>query len=258
MSTCRSLVACSFRAGAKPSRRISEEQRLVVTAERKVAYMLQQSLFRAVVTVAIILLACPILMPTFGQKGEQLQPKSEPEKVVPAFKGNGIARPSRSGQLITSPPPALGADVLAKLIGRAPGSVYARLTPSLPEVANRGALVFVHASEVEGGEGYAKWFALPVTGSDHEKVTEERANEEYLMLWLKSSANSKYVIDCFIGSPVPKIPFRVIALNSSETQTSTFAETKGHLIFMLEATTPAGMDFGFPAAAATGHSIPAK
>ena len=202
--------------------------------------MLHQIPFRPVVTVVIMLLACPILVrppAIFGQRREQVRPKSEAEKVVPAFKGSGIARPSRTGQLVTSPPPALGADVLAKLIGREPGSVYARLTPSLPEVANRGALVFAHASLVEGGEGYAKWYMPPVTGSKFEKVTEERGKEEYLMLWLKSSADSKYLIDCFIGGPVPKIPFRVIGLNTSETQTSTFAETKGHLIFMLETTT---------------------
>jgi len=63
---------------------------------------------------------------------------------------------------------------------------------------------------------------------------EAAQKEDYLALWLKSSANSKYLIDCVVSGQF--VPFKVIGPNLSASQISELPETKGHLIFTLDAT----------------------
>jgi len=85
----------------------------------------------------------------------------------------------------------------------APGTVYARLTPSRPEAGDYAALVFTRAHQVEGGEGYATWILLDVAGSsaeDKKKRQEEGTGQKLLGVWFKSEgANRRYLIDCAVN-----------------------------------------------------------
>jgi hypothetical protein len=159
-----------------------------------------------------------------SQGRDQNKTESEAERKVPAFKGSGVVRPLSKGSLRPPPPPALTAGVMSKLIGKQPGSLYARLSPSQPFATNRGALVFANAGVVESGEGYAEWF----------ETEWQDPPENYLTLWLKSSAGSKYLIDCLVSSQY--VPFMVRGPNSAAYQKVQLNQTKGHLIFTLEAT----------------------
>jgi hypothetical protein len=77
----------------------------------------------------------------------------------------------------------------------APGSKYVTLTPSVPSVPNRGALVFSNMNIVECGQGFAWW-----------------TEEEYphpnplgkVNIWLKLKGGRKYLVDVAVdlGSAV--------------------------------------------------------
>jgi len=179
---------------------------------------------------------------------------------VPVFKGSGGER-STVG---VKPPPggtALGALDLKNLVGSNPGSVYVTLSPRDPSVANHGALVFVTPTLVEGGENYAIW-GKPSSGkpklyyqSDLEKMKQKMLEAKLdmagytsnpapqpgpagaVMLWLQSSANRKYLIDCVVGGS----PFLVSGPQGD--QMIQLNQMTGHLIFMLDAATAGWYSF---------------
>ena len=193
------------------------------------------------IAVITLMLSSLLIGPSsvLSQGRDQNKTESEAERKVPAFKGSGVVRPVSKGSLKPSPPPALSASVMAKLIGKQPGSLYAKLTPSQPIATNRGALVFANAAVVESGEGYAEWF----------ETEWKDPPEAYLMLWLKSSAGSKYLIDCVVSSQY--VPFMVRGPNSYAYQKVQLNQTKGHLIFSLEATSAGWYGFHISAGSKT-------
>ena len=120
---------------------------------------------------------------------------------VPVFRSPGGAKTSEGGET-TPAPRALGADemrVIAQALGAPePGSLYARLTPSSPEVPGKGALVFVKADVVEGGEDYAL-FENNEAFSNPNLTEAETGVEGYFVLWLRSPPNRRYLIDCAVS-----------------------------------------------------------
>ncbi len=179
---------------------------------------------------------------------------------VHVFKGNAVER-ATPGARPAPPPSALNALDLKKLAGAEPGSVFVKLTPKEPSVLNRGALVFVSPTLVEGGENYARWGqpgGKPVlTGPDDEqkqkldmakakmdaayegrggnrpgpRAAPNSSVEGSLMLWLRSAANRKYFIDCVVGGP----SFNVNGPGGS--QTFQLKGVTAHLTFALDAST---------------------
>ena len=178
---------------------------------------------------------------------------------VPVFKGTGGERST----LGVKPPPsatALNALELKNLVGSEPGSVFVTLSPRVPSAVNRGALVFVTPTLVEGGENYAIW-GKPSSGkptlvsqSDLDKFKQEMIEAKlgggnnqppavqpgpagWVMLWLRASANRKYLVDCTVGGS----PFFVGGPSGS--QVFQLNQATGHLIFMLDAVTAGWYSF---------------
>jgi hypothetical protein len=196
-----------------------------------------QSSFIAVIALIVHGLFIGPTPTVLGQGREQNKTQSEAGRKVPAFKGSGLVRRLPKGPPPPPPPPALSVGLITKLIGGEPGSLYAKLTPSQPIATNRGALVFVNADLVEGGEGYAQWHSL---------ASGVTPLESYLALWLNSSAGRKYLIDCAVRSGISlkgvipgaehkPTPFKVIGPDGSS-QTFQLPDNEGHLIFTLGAT----------------------
>jgi hypothetical protein len=180
---------------------------------------------------------------------------------VHVFKGNAVER-STPGAKPAPPPSPLSVLDLKKLAGSEPGSVFVKVTPKDPSVANRGALVFVTPTLVEGGENYAVW-GQPKTGKPHlysntelDKIKEKMldvqhesgnssgqggavkpAVDGFVMLWLRSAASRKYLIDCVVGGS----PFLVSGPAGS--QITQLNQATGHLIFALEAATAGWYSF---------------
>jgi hypothetical protein len=180
---------------------------------------------------------------------------------VPVFKASGAERST----LGVKPPPAataLNALDLKNLIGSNPGSIYVTLSPRDPSVVNHGALVFVTPTVVEGGENYVIW-GKPSWGkpklyyqSEADKIKEKMIDAKmeasgqslgspptqpgpagWVMLWLKSSANRKYLIDCAVGGS----PFLVSG--PAGDQMIQLNQPTGHLNFVLEAATAGWYSF---------------
>ncbi len=57
---------------------------------------------------------------------------------------------------------------------------------------------------------------------------EAAQKEDYLALWLKSSANSKYLIDCVVSGQF--VPFKVIGPNLSASQISSDESCEAYLL----------------------------
>lgn len=155
-----------------------------------------------------------------SQRREQDKPQPEAARKIPAFKGTGTASLSTNRLPQTSAPLALDPKEMAKLLGREPGSLYAKLTPSQAQVANKGYLNFVDADLVEG-DSHAEWITHSKTGK--------------LGLWLKSYAGGKFLIDCTVKGWGKSVSFEVEGAGGK--QTFDFPQTQGHLIFTLEAAT---------------------
>ena len=179
---------------------------------------------------------------------------------IPVFKGTGGER----SILGVKPPPgatALNALDLKKMVGAEPGSVFVTLSPRDPSAINRGALVFVTPTVVEGGENYAIW-GKPSSGkpklyyqSELDKMEQKMLDAKmdmagyssgsapqpgpqgWVMLWLRSSASRKYLIDCVVGGS----PFLVSG--PAGDQMIQLNQQTGHLIFMLDAATQGWYSF---------------
>lgn len=180
---------------------------------------------------------------------------------IPVFKGAGAERST----LGVKPPPAatsLNALDLKKLVGSEPGTVFVTLSPRDPSAVNRGALVFVTPTLVEGGENYAIW-GKPSSGkpklysqTELDKFKQDMIEaklaqggkssgppavqpgpEGSVMLWLRSAANRKFLIDCVVGGS----PFLVSGPASS--QAIQLNQATGHLIFALDAATAGWYSF---------------
>jgi len=154
-----------------------------------------------------------------------------------SFGGRAMERRTQTPNVPQRAPAPLSAPELTnalKLLGKTePGSVYVTLTPSQPDVANRGALVFLNPDVVEAGEGYASW---TVSGSDSDPQM------KYMMIWLKSAANRSYLIDCAVSgeykpNSTEAAEFRVVGPDGN---TTWFKAVNGisdrHLVFSLNAT----------------------
>jgi hypothetical protein len=184
------------------------------------------------VKVSILLLAIAIVFSTsvWAQRGER--EKTQAETVVPVkiFKGRGVARVPES-RTSNSPRKLNQVEIkdLYKKLGKpAPGSLYVILTPSQPTVANRGALVFVKADIVEGGKNYAVW------RPDEKASPGQRGS---LSLWLWSTANRRYLIDCTVDEDAPLTNPRSWSVVGPDGVTQTWNSYVPHLVFTLDATT---------------------
>jgi hypothetical protein len=224
--------------------------------------MLRHNPFRPVVIASrglsaflIISSPCGLLAQGFERSGQQGD--------IPVFKGSGGER-STVG---VKPPPAarsLNALDLKNLVGSDPGSVFVTVSPRDPSVANRGALVFVTPTLVEGGENYAVW-GKPSGGKPHlytqtelDKIKQKKmmtdakmaqsgnptqggavqpGPEGSVMLWLKSPASRKFLIDCVVGGS----PF--VVSGPSGSQIIQLNQMTGHLIFALDAATAGWYSF---------------
>jgi hypothetical protein len=154
-----------------------------------------------------------------------------------SFGGRGIERQIQVRSARKTPAALTPVEMMAalKLMGKSePGSLYVNLTPSQPDVASRGALVFVNADLVEGGEGYAGW-----TFDYH---SESQNQTKYLMIWLKSAANRSYLIDCAVSkefkpiSPEARAAFDVVGPDGSTTMFQGVKDVADqHLVFSLNA-----------------------
>ena len=174
-----------------------------------------------------------------------------------SFGGRAIERRTQSPNVPQRAPAPLSAPELTaalKLLGKIePGSLYVTLTPSQPDVANRGALVFLNTDVVEGGEGYASW---KVSSSD------TNSQMKYIMLWLKSAANRSYLIDCAVSGEYKPNPteegaeFRVVGPDGS---TTVFKGVTGvadrHLVFSLNATNTGWYGFQLRSARQTPQTL---
>jgi hypothetical protein len=199
----------------------------------------------------VLLLATVLIAPTravLSQGRAQDKPQAEAGRKVPAFKA--AAAVSHSVKELPPPPRplSLSPGVLAKLIGKEPGSLYVRLTPSQPKVVNRGALVFGDPDVVncgyEDGEGWVLW---------HKKVSPSDFSEHSMMLWIRSSAGSKYVIDCAVSADSGT--YKVVGPDHSG-QIFDPAQENGHLSSSCSTLrAPVGSDLKFSAATTSGHSI---
>lgn len=121
--------------------------------------------------------------------GRELGPKWISD--VPVFRGPAADRRVEDR---VDPPPGLDPSqvgVILQTLGHPaePGSLYVRVTPSQPDVPGKGALVFVEANLVEGGEGYAEF----------KNKTEPGPLEGYTVLWLYSPAGRSYLVDCAVS-----------------------------------------------------------
>jgi hypothetical protein len=148
---------------------------------------------------------------------------------VPVFKVVGGLRQSQN----ISPEPAptrlsltLKREVLKQLgLPPEPGSVFVNLSPSQPNVANKGALVFVNADIVEGGEDYAFWDVGNQTGR--------------VELWFKSPAGRSYLVECGVGRPkqedeIPSASFKIHGPDGT-IHTITLDSWGGNLVFNFKA-----------------------
>lgn len=155
---------------------------------------------------------------------------------VPVFRGPVVA--SRVEEQV-DPPPALDQGQVSAILHALgqppePGSLYARVTPSQPSVPGKGALVFVDANLVEGGEGFAEF----------KNVTEPVPLTGYAVLWLYSPAGRSYLIDCGVKGMYWNLqtqqgPVFTISGPGNTVQAfdyrATFSQAGYHLVFSLVA-----------------------
>jgi hypothetical protein len=147
---------------------------------------------------------------------------------APVFKGGGGDR-STPGRKPPPAPVSLSLGTLKNLIGGEPGAIFVKLTPKDPSVVNRGALVFVSPTLVEGGENYATW------GPSSANVS-LFGSEGYLGLWLRPAAGKKYLIDCSVQSGSEGALFSITGPSgTAPTQVAGVAGGQ-HLAFVLDAT----------------------
>lgn len=184
--------------------------------------MMQYVAFRPVL---IVMIALPVSL-TLGSPGK-LSAQGGGGKTqgnIHVFKGGGGDRstqgrkPPRAPRVLNQ----LDLKTLAGLVGSEPGTVYAKLTPQAPSVTNRGALVFVSAKIVEGGENYATWGPPSSIGG--------------LALWLRPSTGKKYLIDCAVESPSQGAHFSVQGPTGTAPMQVDAIPGGQHLTFVLDAT----------------------
>lgn len=179
---------------------------------------------------------------------------------APIFKGAAVER-STPGVKPASGATALSTLDLKKLVGSEPGSVFVTLSPRDPSALNRGALVFVTPTVVEGGENYAIW-GKPSSGKPHlysqtelDKIKKNILDAKleqggypsnpsaqpgpagWVMLWLRSAASRKYLIDCIVGGS----PF--VVSGPANAEVFQLNQMTGHLNFVLDAATAGWYSF---------------
>lgn len=151
---------------------------------------------------------------------------------VPIFNAGG--EPPQSRNVLSEPVPerltlSIKREILKDLgLPPEPGSEHAFLSPSQPSVPNKGALVFVNANIVEGGEGFAFWNGGNPKGS--------------VQLWIKSPKGRGYLVEFGAGRPKieDEMPSIVIEVEGPDGITHEFNErnswgTRG--VFYFKATT---------------------
>ena len=172
----------------------------------------------ALMAVIVSLIILPPLQPANGGTGRS---------GLQVFKGGGgeLSAGRKSG-----PPPLTALDVktLAGMVGSQPGTVFAKLTPHLPSIGNKAALVFVDPKLVESGADYAVW------GPPQTQINAVGADGS-LMLWLKPSAGHKYLIDCTVMSASPHARFVVTGPSGTAPMEVGAIPSGQHLTFVLDA-----------------------
>lgn len=179
----------------------------------------------------ILLLTALVFSPVAqAQVERRTRPRAESSSRVPAFRGSGGARETASSpSRQASPLSQAEKQGLYKQLGKTePGSLYVRLTPSQPTVADKGALVFVNAAVVESGENHARWRL-----DDKEQPSEKG----YVSLWLKSNANRRYLIDCAVEEDAPLRNPRSWNVVGPGNASQTWSSSATHLVFTLDAAT---------------------
>ena len=146
---------------------------------------------------------------------------------VPVFKGG--ANRSTAGRKPPPAPVSLSRDAVNNLIGGEPGDIFVKLTPKDASVANRGALVFVNPTLVEGGENYATW------GPSSANVS-LFGSEGYLGIWLRPAAGKKYLIDCAVQSASAGAVFSINGPSGTAPMQVAGVVAGQHLTFVLDAT----------------------
>jgi hypothetical protein len=144
------------------------------------------------------------------------------------FKGGG-GELSVAGRK-SGPPPLTALDVktLAGMVGSQPGTVFAKLTPHMPSIANKAALVFVDPKLVESGADYAVW------GPPQTEINAVGADGS-LMLWVRPGSGHKYLVDCAVLSASPHARFVVTGPQGSAAMEVEAIPTGQHLTFVLDA-----------------------
>jgi hypothetical protein len=146
---------------------------------------------------------------------------------VPVFKGG--ANRSTPGRRPPPAPVSLSLDAIKNLIGGEPGAIFVKLTPKDPSVINRGALVFVSPTLVEGGENYATWGPSSANVSFF-------GSEGHLALWLRPAAGKKYLIDCAVQSGSEGAVFSITGPSGTAPMQVAGVAGGQHLTFVLDAT----------------------
>ncbi len=116
---------------------------------------------------------------------------------------------------------------LAGTMGATPGTAFVKLSPQLPSVSSRGALVFDRPALVETGQNYALW------GPPETALT--TGSEGALWLWLHPSTGHKYLIDCAVRSTSPNARFQVTGPAGTAPMKVDAIPAGQHLTFVLDA-----------------------
>jgi hypothetical protein len=140
--------------------------------------------------------------------------------------GGGVRQPTfKPGPTSLS---AAAVKNLAEMAGATPGTAFVKLSPQLPSVTSRGALVFDRPKLVETGQNYALW-GPPQTAA----LTS--GSEGALWLWLHPSTGHKYLIDCAVRSTSPNARFHVTGPAGTAPMKVDAIPAGQHLTFVLDA-----------------------
>lgn len=191
---------------------------------------------RIEITVIASCLFTSSMLTSMAQSIDRKQPSTD---VVRTFKSGG-ANPSTRDLKPPPRPAPLSAFDLKRFAAHGAAesaSVYARLTPKEPSVADKGALVFVDPTLVEGGENYAVWRAGSEPLYKVGQSTPPRfGSEGYLVVWINAHAGKRYLIDCAVQSSDYGARFRVVGPSGTAPMEVDGLPAGQHLVFLLLAT----------------------
>jgi len=180
-------------------------------------------------------------------------PRPSAASQMHVFRGKGTSSPdhTKRPQSAQSAPKMLSAADRAKIsleLSKAgygkfePSNRYVRLTPSQPNVANRGLLVYTGPGIVHCGDDYAAFFPDVV--------------ENYVVIHVWSPANRKYLIDCAVGGTPGNEYANYFVSGPDGTRQRFRPEGSGQLLtFALDATTAGWYVFSISALHMQGWSF---